>query len=176
MSGNDLLAYLPDKPQVASQMPTPRVRVAHTDSRGYYTTQAVGGTFGDGNYDTFLRTSRSSGDQQQQPSSPTESSLSSAFGNGTHIPPTPLHPPPRVAIQPPSSEASYRQRDTIYTQASEASTAPRFRTVNSWVRQQTRKRADEVPEQGYGLMMPDGEVPRRVQHHFVRPEGVGFSR
>jgi hypothetical protein len=156
MTGSDLLAYLPDKPA--------KLRVAHTDEKGYYTTP--GDTFGS-NSAILPSTSQPS---NQPPSSPTESSLSSAFGNGTHIPPTPLHPPPRVQIHPAS------MRDTIYTESSEASSVPRFRTVNSWVRQQTRKRADEVPEQGYGLMLPDEQSPRRVQWNIVRPGGVGFSR
>lgn len=177
MNGNDLLAYLPDKPAAAAQTPTPRIGLTQGDGQGYYTVrEGEGDTFGNNNSTTFLRMSRASELRPPQaPYSPTESSLSSAFGNGTYIPPTPLHPPPRVQIQPPTTD-TYSQRDTVYTQSSEASSIPRFRTVNSWVRQQTRKRADEVPEQGYGLMAPDGEVPRMVQHHVVRPEGVGFAR
>ena len=61
----------------------------------------------------------------------------------------------------------------MYTEASE-DLPPRFRTVNSWVRQQTGrlrrahdKEAPPVPElpleQEFGLMMPDGEVPRKVE-------------
>ena len=177
--GGDLLGYLPDKPAAAAQAPTPRMRVAHSEGRGHYaTTSPEGDTFGS----TFLRTSQST---DNGPTSPTESSLSSAFGNGTYIPPTPLHPPPRVQIQPPSTEsyteentgfAPPSRRDTVYTQSSTASSVPRFRTVSSWVRQQTRRKAEDVPEQGYGLMLPDGEVPRMVQHHVVRPEGVGFAK
>lgn len=87
-------------------------------------------------------------------------------------------PPPRVPVAPhfrarsdAGSEGSER-RDTVYTQGSEDSN-PRFRTVNSWVRQQSkrvkRQRENETPpvptlplEQEFRLMMPDGEVPRRV--------------
>ncbi|KAM3537505.1 hypothetical protein ARSEF1564_009571 [Beauveria bassiana] len=74
------------------------------------------------------------------------------------------------------------RRDTVFTEASEDS-PPRFRTVNSWVRQQSGRvkrakqreqdAADESgtpppvpaipPEQDFRLMMPDGEVPRRVE-------------
>ncbi|OAA78845.1 hypothetical protein LEL_02331 [Akanthomyces lecanii RCEF 1005] len=74
------------------------------------------------------------------------------------------------------------RRDTVYTEASEDS-PPRFRTVSSWVRQQTGRvkreeqrqqdAADETgtpppvpaipPEQEFRLMMPDGEEPRRVE-------------
>lgn len=163
MSGSELLGYLPDKPPAAAA-PFPARRM---DEKGYQ-----GDTFGH-NTTTFIRTSQT----EAQPYSPTETSLSSGFGNGTYIPPTPLHPPPRVQIDPPpipSDEPA--QRDTIYTQASEASSVPRFRTVNSWVRQQTRKKAEDVPEQGYGLMSPDEQMPRRVQWNIVRPEGVGFAR
>ncbi|KAM3458646.1 hypothetical protein MY3296_000404 [Beauveria thailandica] len=74
------------------------------------------------------------------------------------------------------------RRDTVFTEASEDS-PPRFRTVSSWVRQQSGRvkrekqreqdAADESgtpppvpaipPEQDFRLMMPDGEVPRRVE-------------
>ncbi|KAJ3496376.1 hypothetical protein NLG97_g2702 [Lecanicillium saksenae] len=74
------------------------------------------------------------------------------------------------------------RRDTVYTEASEDS-PPRFRTVNSWVRQQSgrvkrekQREEDEAnesgtpppvpaipPEQEFRLMMPDGEEPRRVE-------------
>ncbi|KIE01570.1 hypothetical protein MAJ_02375, partial [Metarhizium majus ARSEF 297] len=69
-----------------------------------------------------------------------------------------------------------QRRDTVYTEASE-DTPARFRSVNSWVRQQTgrvtratqRNQASDAPpvpalppEQDFGLMMPDGEEPRRA--------------
>ncbi|KAJ6781144.1 hypothetical protein PWT90_04863 [Aphanocladium album] len=74
------------------------------------------------------------------------------------------------------------RRDTVYTEASEDS-PPRFRTVNSWVRQQSgrvkreKQREEDAatksgtpppvpaipPEQEFRLMMPDGEEPRRVE-------------
>lgn len=171
MTGSELLGYLPDKPPAAAT-PFPARRV---EEKGYQ-----GDTFGPNNTNTttFFRTSQT---EQEQPYSPTETSLSSGFGNGTYIPPTPLHPPPRVQTNPPPIP-SYEdvndsaRRDTVYTQASTASSLPRFRTVNSWVRQQTNRKPEEVPEQGYGLMVPDGEVPRRVQWNVVRPDGVGYAR
>ncbi|KAH6603589.1 hypothetical protein Trco_008364 [Trichoderma cornu-damae] len=77
-----------------------------------------------------------------------------------------------------SSSRLSRNRDTVYTDASE-DLRPRFRTVSSWVRQQSRrmrraaasKSEDGVPavpdlllpEQGFDMMMPDGEEPRRVE-------------
>lgn len=100
------------------------------------------------------RDSRASHKSSPRRYEPSESSLSSAFGNGTHVPPTPsMHQP--------------RGRDTVYTQASEATTVPRFRTINSWVQQQgdrTKKNPVPVPvpEQRFTMMMPDGELPRRV--------------
>lgn len=89
------------------------------------------------------------------------SSLSSGFGDGDIIIPatgtySTLAPPPRV-----------RQRETMYTEASEDA-PPRFRTVNSWVRQQAGRVKRVVapggpePEPEFGLMMPDGEEPRRA--------------
>ncbi|PTB38199.1 uncharacterized protein TrAFT101_011699 [Trichoderma asperellum] len=66
-------------------------------------------------------------------------------------------------------------RDTVMTNSSE-DLRPRFRTVSSWVHQQSRRtkqrsaarRSEDrgmptpLPEQGFDMMMPDGEVPRRV--------------
>ena len=103
------------------------------------------------------------------------SSLSSGFGDGDII-----MPPPQAATSPahrtsraPSEMLSggESRRDTVYTEVSEDST-PRFRTVNSWVRQQSgrlRRAQDDAPpvpllppEQDFRLMMPDGEIPRKV--------------
>lgn len=116
------------------------------------------------------------------------SSLSSGFGDGDIIAP----PPAAVVIgsaasanaskRSSRSSRSSRKRDTVYTEASEDSPA-RFRTINSWVRQQSGRirRAEQrdqeataitggvppvpllPPEQEFNLMMPDGEVPRRVE-------------
>ncbi|KEY68984.1 hypothetical protein S7711_03291 [Stachybotrys chartarum IBT 7711] len=119
------------------------------------------------------------------------SSLSSAFGDQDIIVPVSaestlreqtmtrdeivkgLPPPPPVRRE---SLASRMSRITLYTESSDDS-PPRFRTVNSWVRQQTgritrqNKRAEEedvppVPslpaEPEFVMMMPDGEEPRRV--------------
>lgn len=70
-----------------------------------------------------------------------------------------------------------RNRDTVYTNSSE-DLRPRFRPISSWVRQQSRrtKRAaasktedgvpnlpETLPEQGFDMMMPDDEEPRRVE-------------
>lgn len=98
------------------------------------------------------------------------SSLSSGFGDGDII-----MPPPATASSPAHrSTLSAGNRETVYTEASEDS-PPRFRTVNSWVRQQSgrvrREQRDEstppVPvlpplEFDLGMMMPDGQTPRRV--------------
>lgn len=125
------------------------------------------------------------------------SSLSSGFGDGILIV-TPsdniatvntVSAAATMAVQEPEPTAKRsstaisemsRRRDTVYTEASEDS-PPRFRTINSWVRQQTgrvkrakRREVEETPqdappmpqlplEQDLGLMMPDGEVPRRVE-------------
>lgn len=131
------------------------------------------------------------------------SSLSSGFGDGDIIVPAdPAVPVPRVPSSVYPGETGTRnntrfswqaqdanKRDTVYTQASE-DMPPRFRSVNSWVDQQTGriKRAQQreqnhpgaVPvlqiagqigipgihnppnEQGYAMMMDD-EQPRRVE-------------
>ncbi|KAL3955960.1 hypothetical protein ACCO45_008806 [Purpureocillium lilacinum] len=115
------------------------------------------------------------------------SSLSSGFGDGDIIMPPPnakttitaarLTVPAPAATRSSVSEISQR-RETMYTEASE-DPIPRFRSINSWVRQQTgrvkRAKQREVaasdappvpnmpPEQEFRLMMPDGEEPRRAQ-------------
>lgn len=72
-------------------------------------------------------------------------------------------------------------RDTYMTNSSE-DLRPRFRTVSSWVHQQSRRTkqrsaanrsedrgmATPLPEQGFDMMMPDGEVPRRVESSMWR--------
>ncbi|KJZ76238.1 hypothetical protein HIM_04320 [Hirsutella minnesotensis 3608] len=112
------------------------------------------------------------------------SSLSSGFGDGDIIMPPAttttvtaqylMVPEPAMHRNSVISDTSSR-RETVYTEASE-DPLPRFRSVNSWVRQQTGrvKRAEQrdaesdtpplpqmPPEQEFKLMMPDGEVPRR---------------
>ncbi|KAF4512189.1 hypothetical protein G6O67_001363 [Ophiocordyceps sinensis] len=120
------------------------------------------------------------------------SSLSSGFGDGDIIMPPahgtaystattttaePLAVPAPVAQRASISDVSQR-RETVYTEASE-DPLPRFRTINSWVRQQSGriKRANQrdmtasdappvpsmPPEQDFRLMMPDEEEPRRVE-------------
>ena len=114
------------------------------------------------------------------------SSLSSGFGDGDIIiPPTNVNTTitatllaaPAPVAQRSSVSAASQRRDTVYTEASE-DPQPRFRTVNSWVHQQTGrvKRAKQremvasdappvpnmPPEPEFRLMMPDGEEPRRV--------------
>ncbi len=125
------------------------------------------------------------------------SSLSSGFGDGDIVVPQGLMHPPK-AVQSSvrqstslvgrfsfTSKKSGSQRDTVYTEFTETSedSPPKFRTISSWVNQQTgrikraEKRAeDTVPPvpgilgTGYGQMPPepqlnmmadDGEVPRR---------------
>lgn len=115
------------------------------------------------------------------------SSISSGFGDGDFI-----IPPPPAAFQPEDADPrpiSYAkstargpsngngQRDTVYTTTSEDMPA-RYRSVNSWVNQQTgrvqRQQArdddSDVPpvpslpaEDRYTMMMDDGEVPRRYE-------------
>ncbi|ROW12395.1 hypothetical protein VMCG_00421 [Cytospora schulzeri] len=120
------------------------------------------------------------------------SSLSSGFGDGDIIipPPAALHssPPgmPRFTYQQVptvsrkdsianGSEAGSSNRDTIYTNISE-DMPMRYRTVNSWVNQQTgriqravQKANEDVPpvpvmppEERYTMMMDD-EEPRRPE-------------
>ncbi|KAF6832237.1 hypothetical protein CMUS01_07010 [Colletotrichum musicola] len=124
------------------------------------------------------------------------SSISSGFGDGDIIVPgMALQPPPPVSQQYLTvnqngagrlSWTSKSNRETVYTETSE-DLPPRFRSVNSWVNQQTGriKRAQDrpqtddedvppvpglpagtgqnglPPEPQFTMMMPDGEVPRR---------------
>lgn len=125
------------------------------------------------------------------------SSLSSGFGDGDIIIPETYIRPPQPASQALRQSNNYvgrfswmsrkssgngTNRDTVYTQSSEDS-PPRFRSVNSWVNQQTgrvrraEQRADEEippvpdmpipgvhnppPEPEMTMMMDDGETPRR---------------
>lgn len=72
------------------------------------------------------------------------SSLSSGFGDGLVIPDSTVNGAPQPGYRQSQSQGvarfswvtSIRDRDTVYTQASIES-APRFRTVNSWVAQQS---------------------------------------
>ena len=111
------------------------------------------------------------------------SSLSSGFGDQIIIPESLSAKPLNVR----ASRQSYRQsrklswatssrgpqdlRDTVYTTASIESTPPRFRTINSWVAQQTshvhakQKIQDEVP-----AMV---EIPKSLQ---VGVAGVDHQR
>ncbi|KDN61959.1 hypothetical protein CSUB01_05180 [Colletotrichum sublineola] len=125
------------------------------------------------------------------------SSISSGFGDGDIIVPgmpgMVLQPPPPVSQPLRASRmsndrvswATKTNRETVYTEASE-DLPPRFRTVDSWVNQQTgrvkraqaRPQTDEdippvpglpagtgqnglPPEPQFNMMMPDGEIPRR---------------
>lgn len=139
------------------------------------------------------------------------SSLSSGFGDGAEIvtSATLLAPPPPAATAtrssshystrfsyvspvqqqpPPLPQQPQGQRDTVYTQASEDQPT-RFRSLNSWVEQQTGRivrtqerdptwqmQQEQMPghpgipgvhnppdEQNFGMMMQDDEVPRRVE-------------
>ncbi|KAK0646630.1 hypothetical protein B0T16DRAFT_413905 [Cercophora newfieldiana] len=135
------------------------------------------------------------------------SSLSSGFGDGDIIvpgvaPPVPQIPPnayPGTGAPAPNGYPRFSwmsqepsKRDTVYTQASEDQ-PPRFRSVNSWVDQQTGriKRAQQQPqssappvlnapgvvgipgihnppdEVGFEMMMDD-EKPRRVEDTLPR--------
>lgn len=127
------------------------------------------------------------------------SSLSSGFGDGDIIIPETYIQPPQPASHALRQSNNYvgrfswmsrkstafgngTNRDTVYTQSSEDS-PPRFRTVNSWVNQQTgrvrraEQRANEEippvpgvpipgvhnppPEPEMTMMMDDGQTPRR---------------
>lgn len=140
------------------------------------------------------------------------SSISSGFGDGDIVVPgmTPLQPPPAASHPLRSMQTAVGRyswasknsskngnsninryspkyssnRETVYTEASEDS-PPRFRTVHSWVNQQTGRvrraqaRVDPdgdvppvpglpggmPPEQRFTMMMPDGEEPRRPEGH-----------
>ncbi|KAM0321627.1 hypothetical protein ACHAQA_009983 [Verticillium albo-atrum] len=141
-------------------------------------------------------------DRQRQASRASAmSSLSSGFGDGDIIVPG-LQPPPPTSHPMRSTQnvvgryswvsKSGSNRETIYTETSE-DMPPRFRTVNSWVNQQTGRvkraqgRGEEEsdvppvpglpaalgqnimpPEQQFNMMMPDGEEPRR-------PDGVDYQ-
>lgn len=96
------------------------------------------------------------------------SSLSSGFGDGDIIMPTRnVRHSTASTLQPPPPA---RHRDTTYTESSDA--PPRFRTVNSWVRQQAGRVKRVVvpggapPEPEFAMMMPDGEVPRRAEQAY----------
>ncbi|KAL7803461.1 hypothetical protein V8C44DRAFT_275995 [Trichoderma aethiopicum] len=112
------------------------------------------------------------------------SSLSSGFGDGDIIitPPTAAatmesdHPGAAVdshvnLVAVRGSEVDSQaagSRDTVYTSVSDDG-RPHFRPVSAWVRQQSRraKKAPALPdgvmEQGFDLMMPDEQEPRRVE-------------
>ncbi|KAL2889705.1 hypothetical protein HOO65_020247 [Ceratocystis lukuohia] len=92
--------------------------------------------------------------------------------------------PPPVAMRqswsrPPTS--GYRDRDTVMTTVTDDGQPQRFRTVSSWVQQQSsrarraQRRAEkngdvpQVPDEPQlTLMMPDGEVPRPVDMTIAR--------
>lgn len=140
------------------------------------------------------------------------SSLSSGFGDGDIlVPARVVSPPPQAAVGVSGSReiSSYSKRfswasrttsqgtrrDTVYTQSSE-DMPPRFRTLNSWIDQQTgrikraqQREADQGPlpvvpglpgqpgvpgihnpprEPSFGMMMDD-EEPRRAEH--IMPMG-----
>ncbi|TLS23603.1 uncharacterized protein PpBr36_05856 [Pyricularia pennisetigena] len=113
-----------------------------------------------------------------------------------------LNIPPNARTSSRTSWMSRSNRDTVYTQASDDS-APRFRTVSSWVHQQTsrvrraehRAKAngqtssvpgttapgwyDMPPEPQFNMMMDDGQAPRAPESVLGRrpsaPESV-FGR
>ncbi|KAM3501130.1 hypothetical protein MY10362_005812 [Beauveria mimosiformis] len=107
-------------------------------------------------------------------SSSSNNNISSSSSNNRHSTAT--------TVTTTTTRGGDTRRDTVFTEASEDS-PPRFRTVSSWVRQQSGRvkrekqreqdAADESgtpppvpaipPEQDFRLMMPDGEVPRRVE-------------
>lgn len=167
-SGFDILGYMPDQPAPAVLMTRGSGQQQGKDGEDFFgLTYAAS----QGSPPSYYQTVPEPQDYQQQTMAtqdyqgqtmgtlptrqsayqPSESgsSLSSAFGNGTHIPPTPmqpLHPPP--VLRQDDAElagAPNTRRDTTYTQMSVASSVPRFRTIHSWVRQQT-SRIPQVPE------------------------------
>lgn len=122
------------------------------------------------------------------------SSISSGFGDGDFIiplPPAALQQPEAGGSRPISYAKSTTrgpsnangQRDTVYTTTSEDMPA-RYRSVNSWVNQQTGRvqrqqaRDDDadvppVPalpaEDRFTMMMDDGEVPRKYEDTLSQP-------
>ncbi|KAF4975758.1 hypothetical protein FZEAL_7492 [Fusarium zealandicum] len=121
------------------------------------------------------------------------SSISSGFGDGDIVVTPTYQTIQSVPSQPPAvatpsrqstrrSTGTFGRRDTVSTVAS-MDVRPRFRTVNSWVKQQNGhlRRAERQqssnsdgdtppvpvltapPEQEFKLMMPDGERPRPVE-------------
>lgn len=122
------------------------------------------------------------GQPRRQPNRASEiSSLSSGFGDGDILVPPAVAQVPAQGNMSRESWLSRGNRETIYTETSEDS-PPRFRTVNSWVNQQTgrvkRQQAREgedgdvppvpglpnmPPEPQFTMMMPDGEEPRRAE-------------
>lgn len=103
------------------------------------------------------------------------SSLSSGFGDGdivvSHpVEPQPLTAPPPVVTQPlrtTEDAERYDKRETVYTQTSEDRPA-RFRSINSWVNQQTgrvQRASSRARERGEVPVMPaiPGEVAATQQ-------------
>ncbi|KAK3692224.1 hypothetical protein B0T22DRAFT_446749 [Podospora appendiculata] len=131
------------------------------------------------------------------------SSLSSGFGDGDIVVQEPIIAPPMPATTNPresslavdrfswtSQSHDQSRRDTVYTESSEDS-PPRFRSITSWVDQQSgrvkraqqregdQSAAPKVPqlpgqpgvpgihnppaEQSFNMMMTDNEQPRRVE-------------
>ena len=168
---DDLLAYLPEKPPAAAVENVPRLRLINVNDTGYYTTTTTTTTMQAGD------TNQAIASRNQPPYSPTASTLSSAFGNGTFMAPTEPHPPPAARhpeqdhLRPPS------YRDTVYTESSEVSSVPRFRTVNSWVSHQASRVRQQsppppMPDHGYGVRGDEEELKRVV----VAPQGVGYAQ
>jgi len=176
---DDLLGYLPEKPPAVAAANAPQLRLINVDDTGYYTTSTM--QAGDTGYYTTSTmqagdTNQAIASQNQPLYSPTASTLSSAFGNGTFMAPNEPHPPPAARhpeedhLRPPA------YRDTVYTESSEVSSVPRFRTVNSWVRHQTSRVRQSspppMPDYRYVETGDEEELKRVV----VAPQGVGYAQ
>lgn len=167
--GFDLLGYMPDQPAPAVLMPRGQAPLPSAlDKDQFFGLMGVQSASSQGRLPSYyevapvqqqnispLSSDRLPRDSAYQPSE-TGTSLSSAFGTGTHIPPTPmqaLHPPPPMRhgdFNAPEPQGLNTRRDTTYTQSSIASSVPRFRTIHSWVRQQTSRSPLQRPESQEG--------------------------
>jgi hypothetical protein len=149
----------------------------------YYTQQVVSPTTQEDDTNAYntINTFNNTGTMNSSNEDPlayyarSESTLSSAFGNGTYVCPTPLFKP--------GAEQSVRDSTITQSTVSVGSDGrPRFRTVSAWVRYQTNRveRQSQVPdmppEQDFEMMLPDDQSPRRVDELPQGGAGYGVAR
>jgi len=112
------------------------------------------------------------------------SSLSSGFGDGLIIPDSTVNGAPQQGYRQSHTQGaarfswvtSVRDRDTVYTQAS-VETAPRFRTVNSWVAQQSSRVERQQQTNAEAPAMPSLPLSLQagVDHEKQASEDPAFS-